>query len=262
MRHRPALLVAMMATVIAGGCARKPDDAALASSIRLQLAGDSMLKDADLAVSSSSGAVTLSGTVASDAARKEAFRLASQTRGVASVNDEMSVEVAQAPQAFAPNADSPHPINPILPHTPREKKKGETTIEATESRDGLPRMLIPKPAPVPVTSQFALQSSSSQLAPITAQTTSQVPGLPIPPPAPPAPPQPKDVVVPVNSMMRVRMIDTVDSAVNGPGEIFHAALESPMVVDGTVVVPRGTDIYVRLASSKKAGRLKGKSELH
>lgn len=58
------------------------------------------------------------------------------------------------------------------------------------------------------------------------------------------------------------MIDTVDSAVNRPGEIFHAALESPMVVDGTVVVPRGTDIYVRLASSKKAGRLKGKSELH
>jgi hypothetical protein len=68
--------------------------------------------------------------------------------------------------------------------------------------------------------------------------------------------------VPVSSMMRVRMIDAVDSAVNHPGEIFHAALETPMVVDGIAVVPRGTDIYVRLASSKKAGRLKGKSELH
>jgi hypothetical protein len=58
------------------------------------------------------------------------------------------------------------------------------------------------------------------------------------------------------------MIDGVDSSVNSAGEIFHASLESPLVVDNDVVVPRGADIYVRLVSASSAGRMKGKSELH
>jgi hypothetical protein len=58
------------------------------------------------------------------------------------------------------------------------------------------------------------------------------------------------------------MIDGVDSSVNNAGEIFHASLESPLVVDNDVVVPRGADIYVRLVSASSAGRMKGKSELH
>jgi hypothetical protein len=58
------------------------------------------------------------------------------------------------------------------------------------------------------------------------------------------------------------MIDGVDSSVNSAGEIFHASLESPLVVENDVVVPRGADIYVRLVSARSAGRMKGKSELH
>jgi hypothetical protein len=58
------------------------------------------------------------------------------------------------------------------------------------------------------------------------------------------------------------MIDSVDSAVNHTGEIFHASLDAPLVVGDSVVVPRGADVYVRLASARSAGHLKGKSELH
>lgn len=49
---------------------------------------------------------------------------------------------------------------------------------------------------------------------------------------------------------------------NHAGEIFHATLDAPLVVGDSVVVPRGTDVYVRLASASSAGHLKGKSELH
>jgi hypothetical protein len=58
------------------------------------------------------------------------------------------------------------------------------------------------------------------------------------------------------------MIDGVDSSVNQPGEIFHASLEAPIVVDNEVAIPKGADVYVRLASAASAGHLTGKSELH
>lgn len=62
--------------------------------------------------------------------------------------------------------------------------------------------------------------------------------------------------------MSIRMIDTVDSSVNKTGEIFHASLDAPVVVDNDVIVSRGADVYVRLASASSAGHIKGKSELH
>ena len=58
------------------------------------------------------------------------------------------------------------------------------------------------------------------------------------------------------------MIDGVDSSVNQPGEIFHASLDAPIVVDDQVIVPKGADVYVRLANASSAGHLTGKSELH
>ena len=58
------------------------------------------------------------------------------------------------------------------------------------------------------------------------------------------------------------MIDGVDSSVNKAGELFHASLEAPVVVDNEVVVPKGADIYVRLSSASSAGHVSGQSELH
>jgi len=58
------------------------------------------------------------------------------------------------------------------------------------------------------------------------------------------------------------MIDGVDSQVNKTGEIFHASLDVPIVVDNEVVVPKGADVYVRLSDAASAGRMTGKSELH
>lgn len=57
------------------------------------------------------------------------------------------------------------------------------------------------------------------------------------------------------------MIDSVDSSVNQPGEIFHASLDQPLVVGNRVAVPKGADVYVRLVSASSAGRVTGTSEL-
>ena len=70
------------------------------------------------------------------------------------------------------------------------------------------------------------------------------------------------MTIPASSTLSIRMIDGVDSEVNKAGEIFHASLDAPIVVDNDVVVPKGADVYVRLSNASSAGHISGKSELH
>lgn len=57
------------------------------------------------------------------------------------------------------------------------------------------------------------------------------------------------------------MIDSVDSEVNHPGEIFKASLDAPIVVDNEIVVPAGADVYAKLVDARSAGHMTGRSEL-
>lgn len=69
------------------------------------------------------------------------------------------------------------------------------------------------------------------------------------------------VTVPAGQSILVRMIDGVDSSKNHVGDIFHASLETDLVVNNALVARKGTDVYGRLAESKEAGHLSGSSEL-
>ena len=82
-------------------------------------------------------------------------------------------------------------------------------------------------------------------------------------PAPAAAPAPAggEVTIPAGQSILIRMIDGVDSAKNHVGDIFHASLETDLNVNGTLVARKGTDVYGRLAESKKSGNFSGKSEL-
>jgi hypothetical protein len=86
-----------------------------------------------------------------------------------------------------------------------------------------------------------------------------------PAPAPQAAAEPAPagsaVNIPAGQSMLVRMIDGVDSSKNHVGDIFHASLETDLVVNGTFVARKGADVYGRLAEAKEAGHLKGSSEL-
>ena len=74
--------------------------------------------------------------------------------------------------------------------------------------------------------------------------------------------QRKDMVtVPAGTQLLVRMIDTVDSSKSAIGSRFTASLETNLEVGGVVVAPAGSTVYGRLAQSKEAGRMAGKSEL-
>jgi hypothetical protein len=91
-----------------------------------------------------------------------------------------------------------------------------------------------------------------------------------PAPAPTAPPPMAaapaagygdSVTIPAGQSLLVRMIDGVDSSKNHVGDVFHASLETDLVVNNTVVARKGTDVYGRLAEAKEAGHMSGSSEL-
>jgi len=69
------------------------------------------------------------------------------------------------------------------------------------------------------------------------------------------------VTIPAGQSLLVRMIDGVDSSKNHVGDIFHASLETDLMVNDTTVARKGTDVYGRLAEAKGAGHLSGSSEL-
>ncbi len=69
------------------------------------------------------------------------------------------------------------------------------------------------------------------------------------------------VTIPAGTVIKVRMIDGVDSSKNKVGDQFQASLEDAIVVGNTVVAPKGADVYGRLAEAKSAGHISGSSEL-
>ncbi|MGH9710466.1 MAG: hypothetical protein ACRD37_07960, partial [Candidatus Acidiferrales bacterium] len=74
-------------------------------------------------------------------------------------------------------------------------------------------------------------------------------------------PDANSAAIPAGTVITVRMIDTVDSATNQVGDQFHASLESDLVSNGVVVVPKGADVYGKLAQVQTAGSIKGQAQL-
>ena len=89
----------------------------------------------------------------------------------------------------------------------------------------------------------------------------QAEGPPAADAAPAPPPPPRKVTIPAGTSIRVRMIDSIDSKTNQPGESFMASLEAPIVVGDQVVVPKGSNVTIKLVNAKSSGKMKGKSEL-
>ena len=261
MGRKSALSLVLLVAFCGGGCSKKVDDARLTTEIKAKMFSDPQLNGANLDVTSKNGQITLVGTVPNDTARYEAYKLANETAGVTKVNDEMTVAAVSATALEATPLENPAASAATSSNTAAAPKPtSEKSRKASERKSAQP------PEDDRVAESNAVPQPQPQPEPVPAPTP-VVASAPAPPaalqsaPVPSPPPQPKQVAVAANSTLTVRMIDGVDSSVNNAGEIFHASLESPVVVDNQVVVPRGADVYVRLVNAKSAGRIKGKSEL-
>lgn len=221
----------------------KPDDAAITTDIKAKMFSDPSLKAASVDVSVHNGEATLSGQVPDDGARLAAYKIASESKGVSKVNDQMTVQQSAQAAAVPPSSNSttePPAMTsaPPVKESPTRKPSSHRQTKSVSAQPG--------PGP----------DSAAAVPP----APTPAPERPVAP-APPPPPQPRTVTVPAGSVISVRMIDSVDSKVNTTGQVFKASLDAPIVVDDRVIVPKGADTYVKLVNASSAGKIKGRSEL-
>jgi hypothetical protein len=69
------------------------------------------------------------------------------------------------------------------------------------------------------------------------------------------------ITLPAGQSVLIRMIDSVDSKKNNVGDVFQASLETDLLLNGTLVARRGTDVYGKLDYAKEAGHFSGSAEL-
>ncbi len=244
------LMAALCMMFVATGCSSAPKDADLATTIKGQMFSTPALRTASLDVTVKNGEATITGEVPDDTTHLQAYKLAADTPGVKHVVDNITVQTAQA-AAPPPPAVEAAPAPPVRAEEPARKKERHHAV-AKAHQESLP------PAPTEVA------QAAPEPAPLQPVATPPQPApdpAPAPAPQPPPSPEPAHVEIPSGTPVRIQMIDSVDSAKNHVGDLFHASLESPLIVNNQIVVPAGVDVYVKLVTVQSAGHISGQSEL-
>lgn len=246
------------------------DDKVITTNIQAKLFNDPTLKTRDIRVESRNGVVTVSGTVNTDLERAAVERIATQEEGVRNVVNTLSVgfeaaapaattaESAAPPEQAANLAPPPEPPAPEKARRSHHASKPSHPDKASAQLEAYTNSVAPDAAANPS------QTPAPAAAPAPPAPASQAAPAPAPPPPPVAPPAPKPVehlTIPSGTVVTIRMIDSIDSSRNQPGEEFAASLDSPLVLGDRVVAPRGVNTRVRLVNAQSAGRMTGRSEL-
>lgn len=237
------LLISVAGATIA--CSKAPNDAQISSQLQDKFNTDSGLQGKQLGVQAANGIITLSGSVDNDAQREAAARYASAMPGVKQVVNNLQVG---APPALAPTAAAPEPEpTPVETPKPAAVRRREPAPKRRNvvARDTTTEMAS---AGAGAGTGMAHQDSQQSITPTTPAT-------------PPPPPPPQKVTVPAGTTLAVRLVDTIDSEKNQPGETFRATLNSPLSVEGDVAIPSGYDVEGHVVDVKSAGKFAGQSLL-
>jgi hypothetical protein len=240
---RLAVLVTLLILAIA--CTKTPNDAQVTADIQSRLGGDSGLQNKQINVQAANGTVTLSGNVDTDAQRDAASKYAASEPGVKTVINNLQVAPLAAASEPAQSAAPPEQAQPApktrSKPTPSTKKHGRKSEEDYRS-------------------DVSHSSADQQPAQPTQTAQAQSAAMQVPAPPPP-PPEPQKVTVPSGTVLPVRLVDTIDSATAQAGDTFHATLDSPIAVDGAVVVPAHYDVEGHLVAAQSSGKFQGRALL-
>jgi BON domain len=245
MKLKSCLRVAplVLALCFTFACTKAPTDAKISADIQSKLGADSGLQDKQINVQAANGTVTLAGNVDTGAQRDAAAKYAASEPGVKQVINNLEVAPASASAAPAPSSavapssseQEPSRPSPSRKHGRKSKEDYRTEL-SRNSTDQSPQQLAAQPVSTP--------AAAAAL-----------------PPPPPPPPQPQPVTVPSGTTLPVRLNDVIDSATAQTGDTFHATLDSPLTVDGAVVVPAHYDVQGHIVAAQSSGKFQGRALL-
>ena len=82
---------------------------------------------------------------------------------------------------------------------------------------------------------------------------------PTPTPSPAAAPKP--VTVPAGTALNVRLTQAIDVDVSQAGQTFKAIVDDPVMIGGSVVIPRGASAAVQAVQVQQSGKMKGSDKI-
>jgi hypothetical protein len=246
---RLAMLVTVLTLALA--CTKTPNNAQVTADIQSKLGGDSGLQNKQINVQAEKGTVTLTGNVDTDAQRDAASKYAASEPGVKTVINNLQVAPLSATsepvQSTAP-PEQPQPApearSKPTPSTKKHPRKSEEDYRSDTSHSS------------------SDQQPAHDLQPAQpGQTAPAQPAAMQAPGPPPPPPEPQKVTIPSGTALPVRLVDTIDSATAQTGDTFHATLDSPLAVDGDVVVPAHYDVEGHVVAAQSSGKFQGRALL-
>jgi hypothetical protein len=119
----------------------------------------------------------------------------------------------------------------------RQIERGVTESEAVLVYRNQHPSEIPKPSGAP--------------APVTPST----------PAGPSARPSPAEIVVPAGTKIPLALVNSLSTKHSGEGDRVYLQTTFPVVIDGRIVIPRGSYVAGTVTEVKRPGKIKGKGEL-
>lgn len=236
--------------LLAAGCSRvgSRTDAQVASDVQNKINGDSSIPDKQLNINANNGVVTLTGSVATDAARNAAANDAAQIEGVKTVVNNLEVAPASAANQTAQPQEQAN--NNPAPPVREERRPSPSTRYRSSHASGDNGLRTTVPAGSSSGSSGSGNSGSSY---DSAQSTAPAAPTPVPPP--------QKITVPAGTQISVRLNDEVDSEKAQVGDVFHGSISAPITVGEETAIPTTADVEGRVVEVKSAGRFAGQSVL-
>jgi BON domain len=234
------------------------NDAQVEANVLKALAQELRLAEQEVGSSTTSGIVTLTGTVADPSDRDLVEQIVARTAGVTKVIDQLAVggiEVAEATNQNSPigsqqsgndnypgGGRSPNDgqAPPYSPQSQQQPGYGDPNQRTTGDSDPAPTLYGALSTP-----QGAAQQGLS--SPIYSQQAGQIGG--------------QQVVLPAGQMISVRINRWLSSGEVQPGTNFDATVMTDVIAGGAIAIPRGADIQGTVVDSKSAGVVVGRGSL-
>jgi BON domain len=242
---RTFLVATTIALIVAlAGCksttpAAPVDDASLTTALQSRIASDSALTAESIQSSVQASVATLTGNVSSEAARSLAAADAAQVSGIKTVINNLTVQ-APAPPVTAATVPPPPPT-PVIPKKSPAPK--------------------PKPAPAPVLRETPPAEIPAPQVAVAPSPPPPPQELPPPPPPPPAPPTFRNITLTPDTVIPIRITQTLDSATTQQGDTFTGTIATDIIIDNLVVIRQGTPVSGRVSAVQEAAHYKGSSLL-
>jgi hypothetical protein len=105
---------------------------------------------------------------------------------------------------------------------------------------------------------------------VAVEFSARKPAPPPPPPAPQAaapasapaaPPKPKPIQVPVGTKLNVRLVEGIDVDSSQAGHTFKAIVDDPVMMNGSIVIPRGATASLQATQVQQSGKMKGSDKI-